>query len=53
MSLALAFWTTMLIVLLGGGYMFRARPNDGWPWGVAWILILLLGWAVFGPPIHG
>ena len=53
MSIGLLFWVIMLIGLLFGFYTNRAAP---WPWlgnsFVIWILLALLGWAVFGPAIH-
>lgn len=53
MSIALAFWIIMLVALVGGGWTYRARANEAWPFGVVWLLIVLLGWAVFGAPIRG
>lgn len=51
MTLQLCFWILMLIALVGGGWSYRSRPNDGWPLGIVWLLFLVLGWAVFGAPI--
>jgi hypothetical protein len=53
MSLALAFWVLMLVWLALG--LFGDRWGWG-PWGstvLLFVLLLLLGWAQFGAPIHG
>jgi hypothetical protein len=57
MTLGLAFWILMLIwlifgVVYHGGYV---GPPYGL-WGhtlLLFVLFLLLGWKVFGPPLHG
>ena len=57
MTLGLAFWILMLIwlifgVVYHGGYL---GPSYGL-WGhtlLLFVLFLLLGWKVFGPPLHG
>ena len=60
MSLGLAFWIGMLIwLLLGlwtnwpaeGGVTFSLRPFGGTIF--LFVLLGLLGWKVFGPPLHG
>lgn len=55
MSFALLFWILMLLWLLGLGY--RNWPSRDWgPIGadlILFILIGLLGWHVFGAPVHG
>lgn len=56
MSIGLIFWILMLIWLI-----FALAWNNGWisahgPLGnslLLFILFLLLGWRVFGAPIHG
>ena len=57
MSLALVFWVIMLIWLI-----FALAWNAGWATGtygplgnslLLFILFVLLGWKVFGAPIHG
>lgn len=57
MSFGLIFWIIMLLWLV-----FSVSWNQGWvpgtygPWGhslMLFILFLLLGWKVFGAPIHG
>jgi len=53
MSLGIAFWIVMLIVVVLGAY---------WNWGtpaavrndfLLLVLLVLLGWKVFGAPLHG
>ena len=53
MSIGLLFWVIMIIGLLFGLYTNRATPMI-WVGNnlVLWILLALLGWAVFGPAIH-
>jgi hypothetical protein len=41
----------MLIVLVLGGWSYRTRAGEAWPFGVVWLLLVILGWAVFGSPI--
>lgn len=56
MSLALAFWILMLLWLLLHGVMGYRTGNWVDAFGanlVAFILFLLLGWKVFGAPLHG
>jgi hypothetical protein len=58
MTFALIFWIIMLLWLL-----FALAWNSGWPgvaqygpWGnsvLLFVLFLLLGWKVFGAPVHG
>jgi hypothetical protein len=58
MSFALIFWIIMLLWLL-----FALAWHNGWagvqpygPWGnslLLFVLFLLLGWRVFGAPVHG
>jgi hypothetical protein len=53
MSIGIWFWVIMVIGLLFGLYTNRAAPI---PWVsnslVLWILLALLGWAVFGAAVH-
>lgn len=61
MSIGLIFWILMLLWLVLG--LWQAwpgtanQPYAGWyPIGstlLLFILFLLLGWASFGPPVHG
>jgi hypothetical protein len=52
MPFALAYWIIMLIWLLFGlyssGIMWLTGPNV-----ILFILLVLLGWKVFGVPLHG
>jgi hypothetical protein len=57
MTLGLAFWILMLIWLVFG---IATHFYPGWgPYGIwggtllLFVLLLLLGWAVFGAPIRG
>lgn len=54
MSFGLVYWILMLLWLVWGLWGYWA-PHPGWVWGnglFLFILFLLLGWKVFGPPIH-
>ena len=60
MTPALAFWILMLLWLILG--LWWSWPTSGigrvgwFPIGgtvLIFILFLLLGWKVFGPPLHG
>lgn len=53
MSIGLCFWILMLLWLVFG--LWHSWPNY-YPVGsnlLLFILLLLLGWHAFGPPIHG
>jgi hypothetical protein len=54
MSTGLLFWVIMIIgVLLYGFAWYNPDPRFApFPNVVLWILLALLGWAVFGPEIH-
>jgi hypothetical protein len=55
MSIGLLFWIIMIVGLIVWGWAF-AQPNNPYaPYHpiVWWVLLALLGWGVFGPPIHG
>jgi hypothetical protein len=53
MPLGLAFWILMLLWLVFG--LWHAWPNYYGLGGnlLLFILLLLLGWKVFGTPLHG
>ncbi len=55
MSIGLVFWILMLIWLVFGSWTVWQTPNQ-WPiFGgnlLLFVLLLLLGWHDFGPPIH-
>lgn len=59
MSLGLVFWILMLLWLVLGLYWrwpATGQPRALWPLGgdlLLFILLLLLGWKVFGAPVHG
>jgi hypothetical protein len=50
-TLGTAFYVLMLLCLVGYGWFNRAKPAEAWPGLVVWLLLLCLGWAVFGSPI--
>ena len=59
MSLGLAFWIIMLILFVFsaavvGGYGGSYGVHAGYGVGgfVDFVLFFLLGWRVFGPPLH-
>jgi hypothetical protein len=54
MSFTLIFWVLMLFWLIFGLWGYY-QPRPGWMYGhglFLFILFLLLGWRVFGAPIH-
>ena len=54
MSFGLVFWIIMLLWLIYGFWGWY-NPQPSWQWGNAlmlFILFLLIGWKVFGAPIH-
>lgn len=54
MGLGVAYWILMLIWLIF--YLWVNWPINPRPLGgtlLLFILLLLLGWRVFGPPLHG
>ena len=56
MTLALAFWILMLLWLAVGsvGAYHAGGTWQGWSGHLLpFLLFLLLGWHVFGAPIHG
>ncbi len=55
MSIGLLFWIIVIIGFVLWGWV-TWTPNAPYaPYHpiIWWILIVLLGWGVFGPPIHG
>ncbi len=55
MTFGLVFWILMLLWLLFGLWDWRSPTGYG-PIGsmlLLFVLFLLLGWRVFGAPIHG
>ena len=56
MSLGLCFWILMLLWLVLGLYVAWTVPATHYIAGgnlMLFLLLLLLGWKVFGPPLHG
>lgn len=53
MTLGLAFWICMLIWLVWGVYTTWPNIQAGGGNLLLFIILLLLGWHEFGPPIHG
>ena len=56
MTLGLCYWILMLIWLVFGALLHFGMVGGLWGAGVniilLFILFLLLGWQVFGPPLH-
>lgn len=57
MSFALVYWILMLIWLVFGFWAGRApgAPVSYRAWGgnvLLFILLIILGWKAFGPPVH-
>lgn len=55
MSFTLIFWVLMLFWVLYGLWGWWAPGNPNWMHGNSlflFILFLLLGWRVFGAPVH-
>lgn len=53
MNIGLAFWIIMIVGLLFAIYVNRGKPFE-WLGSnlVFWILLVLIGWRVFGPALH-
>lgn len=54
MGAGIWFWIIFVILIVFGGvWGWRYGGREQWPiWGVVLILIALLGWGTFGPPIR-
>ena len=55
MTLGLFFWILVLFAVVGGIYFTRPScpPNHRpWGWWFLFVLVLALGWEVFGPALH-
>jgi hypothetical protein len=55
MTLGLAFWVLMLIWLVFGAMLHFGVVGTAWGAAniVLWFILFgLLGWQVFGPPLH-
>ena len=56
MSLGLAYWILMLVWVIASGALYFYKPGQGWndaPSLIPFLLLLLLGWKVFGAPVQG
>jgi hypothetical protein len=58
MTMGLAFWIIMLVWFIWGAWTGYHAPAESRVSGIGYslvifILFLLLGWQVFGPPIRG
>ena len=52
MTLSMLFWLLMLLALLFGGSKRLSERAPPWSSNLLlWIMLLVLGWAVFGAPI--
>jgi hypothetical protein len=54
MSIGMLFWVIMIVLLVTDFLVYW--PAGPHPFGgrvVLWVLLFLLGWKVFGFPIHG
>ena len=52
MSFALCYWILMLIWLVWGAWQAGTSWKNHGPNLLLFILLLLLGWRVFGQPLH-
>lgn len=52
MSFALAYWVLMLVSLVGGTWSQWPPGRMAAAWWMTWLLLLLLGWSVYGSPLH-
>ena len=57
MTIALLFWILMIVTLAFGLLLAWPRaPEQRYVFGGSllwWLLLFLLGWGVFGPPLRG
>ena len=59
MTLGLAFWILMLLWLVAGLWQSWPEPEGKPKWPIVggslllFILLVILGWHAFGPPIRG
>lgn len=52
MPLAIAFWVLMLLWLVFGVWSSWPNLRSGGPNLLLFILLLIIGWKLFGPPLH-
>jgi hypothetical protein len=55
MSVGIWFWVIYVIGIILWGWLFRQPQAPYAPYHpVIWLILIgLLGWGIFGPPIHG
>lgn len=53
MSFALLFYILLLLWVVLGTWAIAPNWRAGGPNLLLFVLFLILGWKVFGPPIHG
>lgn len=54
MGIGLLFWIVYLIAVIFSGWSLRSGTPLAWGGSlVLYVLLGLLGWGVFGQPIHG
>lgn len=57
MSLGILFWFLMIVwAIFGFAWNWGAVPGSYGPWGhslLLFVLLGLLGWGVYGAPVHG
>lgn len=51
MSKGLLFWIVYVLVVVFGLWHFWPSPLSATPYGVVMLLVGLIGWQVFGPPV--
>lgn len=52
MNLATAYWILMLIWLVWGAVNIWPNFRAGGPGLILFLLLLIIGWKSFGPPLH-
>lgn len=52
MPLGILFWVIALICIVFGFVGYRYPQYAPFSWGPPFVLILILGWKVFGPAVH-
>jgi hypothetical protein len=52
MSIGLLFWIIAIVCIVFGFWSSRNPQAAPYAWSAPFILILLLGWQVFGSPVH-
>lgn len=54
MSIGVFFWILLLLAVVLGAFGYRAHPTPYWAGGslILFLLLLAIGWKLFGSPIH-